>query len=146
MSAPLRINTPGVTHQNIDGEVIILNLNNGSYYSLAGSAATLWAWCENASEQQLIEAAQTYFTGDAAQIERETREFLAQLQTEELLVPHESSNAPSTQNVAADAEAFQTPKAEKFDDLADLLLIDPIHDVDAAGWPMPQGPLPTHKS
>lgn len=146
MSAPLRINTPGVTHQNIDGEVIILNLNNGSYYSLAGSAATLWAWCENASVEQLIEAAQTYFSGENAQIERETREFLAQLQSEELLVPHESPDAPSTQNVAPGETPFQTPKVEKFDDLADLLLIDPIHDVDAAGWPMPQGPLPTSKA
>jgi hypothetical protein len=31
---------------------------------------------------------------------------------------------------------------EVFTDMEDLLLLDPIHDVGDAGWPMPQTPPP----
>ena len=33
----LRINTPKIVHETIDGETVILNLDNGNYYSLVGS-------------------------------------------------------------------------------------------------------------
>ena len=33
--------------------------------------------------------------------------------------------------------AFETPVLEKYTDMAELLLLDPIHDVDATGWPHP---------
>jgi len=31
--------------------------------------------------------------------------------------------------------AFEKPKLQKFTDMQDLLLLDPIHEVDEAGWP-----------
>lgn len=39
---PLRINTPTVVGQVIDGEAVVINLQNGAYYSLVGSAAAIW--------------------------------------------------------------------------------------------------------
>ena len=32
---------------------------------------------------------------------------------------------------------YESPIVESFDDLETLLLIDPIHEVDDAGWPLP---------
>ena len=32
--------------------------------------------------------------------------------------------------------AFTEPVLEEFDDLKDLLLLDPVHDVAEAGWPV----------
>jgi hypothetical protein len=31
--------------------------------------------------------------------------------------------------------AFQPPTLESYNDMQDLLLLDPIHDVDDMGWP-----------
>ena len=36
---PLRINTPTVVHEAIDGETIILNIDSGFYYSLVETGA-----------------------------------------------------------------------------------------------------------
>jgi len=37
----------------------------------------------------------------------------------------------------ASGAPFATPVVEVFNDLADLIAIDPVHEVDAsAGWPM----------
>lgn len=35
---------------------------------------------------------------------------------------------------------YQPPQVEAFNDLQDILLLDPIHDVDEAGWPMAAPP------
>lgn len=63
--------------------------------------------------------------------------FLAELYAENLIVP--LPQAPSLQGTPATPVqklAFQTPVIEKFTDMADLLLLDPIHEVDeTAGWP-----------
>ena len=31
---------------------------------------------------------------------------------------------------------YTAPAVQKYDDLEDLLLLDPIHEVDEAGWPV----------
>jgi hypothetical protein len=31
---------------------------------------------------------------------------------------------------------YQAPTIERFDDLEELLVLDPIHEVDEAGWPV----------
>ena len=36
-----KINTPKIVHETIDGETVILNLDNGNYYSLAGIGADI---------------------------------------------------------------------------------------------------------
>ncbi len=37
---------------------------------------------------------------------------------------------------AGDRPAFEAPVLESYSDMQDLLLLDPIHDVDDAGWPV----------
>jgi hypothetical protein len=36
------VNTPTVAHESIDGEVIVINLISGNYYSLEGTGAEIW--------------------------------------------------------------------------------------------------------
>ena len=45
MSVPgrYRVNEPGVIHQSIDGETVIINLDSGAYYSLDAVGAVIWA-------------------------------------------------------------------------------------------------------
>ena len=42
MSA-LKVNAPRMVHETVDDEVIVIDLATGAYYSLAGSAAHIWA-------------------------------------------------------------------------------------------------------
>jgi hypothetical protein len=128
----MKIKEPKVSHQCIDGEVVVINLENGSYYSLLDLPARLWeliaaGWSR---AELLALVAETYphdATADA------TNAFLDEL-VREGLVLEESVDAKTTADVTLPA-AFAAPCLETFTDLQELLMLDPIHEVDAAGWP-----------
>lgn len=61
--------------------------------------------------------------------------FLGDLAAENLISAAEGSApllAPSDDDGAAE---FPAPRLERYTDMQDLLLLDPIHDVDERGWP-----------
>ena len=141
-----RINNPTVTHEIIDGEAVIINLDSGNYYSLVESGSLIWALVDkgaSASEvQDLI--GQTY-QGDATDIDRGVQELLTQLQQENLIVPVDEAPAVDLTelnqilpaNNGAEKSPFNPPQLNKYSDMQELLLLDPIHYVDEAGWPKP---------
>ena len=42
MERRLRVNSPNVMSETIEGEVIVINLATGSYYSLKDAGAAIW--------------------------------------------------------------------------------------------------------
>ena len=38
----------------------------------------------------------------------------------------------------ASARPYEPPQLEKYTDMQDLVLLDPVHEVDATGWPHPK--------
>lgn len=137
-----RVNTPTVTHEIIDGEAVIINLDSGNYYSLVDEGSFIWSLVEkgaSASELQNV-ILQTY-QGDAQEIDRGVQELLAQLQQENLIVPvdeaEEAADLQTPNNDNHEKPLFNSPSLNKYSDMQELLLLDPIHDVDDAGWPKP---------
>jgi hypothetical protein len=141
--AAYRINTPRVVHQTIDGETIIIDFNNGAYFSADGVGAVIWEQvAQNASVNDIVHALTQCYAGDHANIEREVERFLIELQRESLIVPLDGApSAPRVAPAIADQNltarpAFQAPSLLKYTDMQDLLLLDPIHEVDEQGWPI----------
>jgi hypothetical protein len=139
---PLRINAPQVVHETIDGETIVINLDKGTYYSLNGSAATLWTLLEQEpTVREMIEKAALIFSDFDQECQKKVEDFTAALFEEELIVVGQSSGiVASEQPMAAQFESmegalFSPPVLSKYSDMQDLLLLDPIHDVDDSGWP-----------
>jgi hypothetical protein len=56
--------------------------------------------------------------------------FIKTLQEEGLI--HE---AETTSDSFANLETIHDPKIDKYTDMQEMLLADPVHDVDTAGWP-----------
>lgn len=138
-----RVNTPTVTHETIDGEAVIINLDSGNYYSLVDVGSFIWGLVEkgaSASEVQDL-VLQTY-QANATDVDRGVEELLVQLQQENLIVPVdgagalELTEAPPSNN-GHEKPSFNPPSLHKYSDMQELLLLDPIHDVDDAGWPKP---------
>ena len=129
---------PPVIHQLLDGEVIVVNLDTGVYYSLAGVAADIWVAVESgASTAETVDELLAHHDAGRPEIESAVARFVAELEQEQLIVAAagaERDAAPSSTNGAA-KRAFEEPVLHKYTDMQELLLLDPIHEVDEAGWP-----------
>jgi len=133
-----RINTPHITHETIDGEVVIINFDSGCYYSLNSSGADIWEGiAQRANVGQIADMLSARYTGDRATMEGALLDLIRQLCDELLIVP--ADDKPAGEIVideSRERDPFDAPVLEKFDDMQALLLLDPIHEVDETGWPV----------
>jgi hypothetical protein len=139
----ITVNAPHVVGEIIDGEAVVVNLRDGAYYSMTGVGATIWAFVEQgATADQIVESLSGQYPEEAGVVRGAVDSFLSRLAGEDL-IREEPGTAPELGEASANGEPFADPVFEKFEDLKDLLLIDPIHEVDETGWPLRVGdPLP----
>lgn len=148
----LKVNEPNVVHETIDGETILLDLNTGNYFSLEGPGAVIWGYIQKTGDWKKVIA--TMAAADESKhavIDKSIREFVKELLSEGLLVEG-SPDAAADGDAALETQLknavtdFIAPTVNKYSDMQDLLLLDPIHDVDEKGWPEsnenPQANLP----
>lgn len=135
------VNRPDVMHETIEGEVIAINLVSGNYYSLRGSGAEVWVLVSEVGPigtAELADALAARYATPRAEIEAEVARFLAELAREGLVAPREPVEGASRPVLAAVGEprdAFEPPSLETYSDMQDLVLLDPVHQVDHMGWP-----------
>jgi hypothetical protein len=125
-----------IVSEDFDGEFVVLDLGSGRYYSMDAAASALWrAITAGVSLQALADAVEST-AGITAQA---MHDYAEQLVAHGCLA---RSDAPASAPVdPAIVEALKAstgpPKVEMFSDLADLIMADPIHDVEeTAGWPV----------
>jgi|SRR5947209_9107111 len=130
---------PGrVVHETIDDETIIIDLDTGIYYSLRGSAPTIWALVmQGCPGTQIVEEMQRRHPGDARKVSDATTELIMRLLEEGLIAYSGRGAHPEgvTEHSPDPPEAFSEPLLEKYDDMEYFLLLDPIHEVEEGGWP-----------
>jgi len=120
-----------VAHEMIDGEVIVLQFDTGFYYSLNSGAAKLWRWiADGATWAQIRAAFEPLHAEQAAGLDA----FGERLASENLVSKVDGAPATAAE-LPRGTERFEFPAMEKYGDMQDLLLADPIHEVDEAGWP-----------
>jgi Coenzyme PQQ synthesis protein D (PqqD) len=138
VSEPIRV-SPWVTHERLDDEVIAINLETGAYYALDGVAADCWVLSARGSEiDDLVVAITERYEVAEPQARSDVTGFLEELLRERLVVAgNDTEPLPASPLPPLPAKkAYVAPAVQKYDDLEDLLLLDPIHEVDEAGWPV----------
>ena len=138
-----RIRAPQVVHETVDGEVVAVDFDTGSYYSLRGAAEVVWgAVTEPASLSQVIAVVARRFHAD--DLAGDTGAFLDQLVAEGLLErregPHANGSSAEVPDTAHPTEPLGALGFEKFTDMEDIILLDPVHDVSSEGWPHTEPP------
>ena len=109
---------PDIVHEDFDGDLVVLNLQTGQYFGLNKAGAALWRGLAEGQDPDIM-------AGKAGS------DFAATLVGHGLLVAREGAGVSSTPLSLEEA-----PVVEVFNDLSDLIMADPIHDVDEdAGWP-----------
>ena len=139
------VNEPTVIQEIIDGEAIIADLGRGFYYSLDPIGSHIWsALVAGSSAVEIIDALVKRFNADRETIAAGTNALLERLVVETLIVPREGAPFPAAQPSFDDlgVVGFAAPVLSKYTDMEQLLLLDPIHEVDETGWPRQAGETP----
>jgi hypothetical protein len=131
-----RANFEDITFERLDGETIAINLSSGHYYSMSGPAADLFQMASSGAPLTMWWAdLETLFT--SAPNKTHAEEFIRSLEASRLIVFDNSSQEPERVILPNDYQRgeWTMPRLEEFEDLQDLILVDPIHDTSNLGWP-----------
>ena len=138
-----QVNSSNIIHETIDNEVVIVDLEKGYYFSLRSSAAEIWTCIlAGLSVDLIVNNLSRHYGIENSQLEGSVNEFINELSKENIISPAFSGiDSEDVKNLEphnpenAKFEEYSNPVLEKFTDMAELLLLDPIHEVDETGWP-----------
>lgn len=138
------LNSPSVVSETVEGETIVIHLETGAYYSLEGSAAECWDFVmRDGRDDQAVSWMCGHYGETRDVLSSAWKEFTDALQRENLVRKEnfdevQLAGTPSSEEAggaSAGSVAFTVPKIQKYEDMREMLLLDPIHDVSAGGWP-----------
>ena len=140
MSKRYQLRSPAVIHEVFDDEVVIVNLDSGDYFSLSDSGVDCWnCLLAGCSVDETMRVVASRYEGNLDEIRTSIQRLIETLEEERLVVRQEGDASPeaksnSVKGVQVKAP-FVSPLLKQFSDMRELLLIDPIHEVDETGWP-----------
>jgi hypothetical protein len=141
-STRFKINDPEVIQEIIEGEAVLVNLGTGVYYNTDKVGASILHHIgRGETVNQIINNIADEYDGNQEEIENGVYQLIERLQQEDLIVPDDDessehgSGSSTTIHYQGGTLAFEEPVLNKYTDMQDLLLLDPIHEVDETGWP-----------
>jgi hypothetical protein len=135
MLKQLELAAPECVADDFGGEIVALNLKNGVYFSMRDLAAGIWI--DLAAGHPVESVLGTISAHDAA-LKPDAQTVIERLCQEQLLRPAETAREAAAASAVREALAAGRVSLalESYDDMHDLIMMDPVHDVDAAeGWP-----------
>ncbi len=124
---------PRLAAEVFDGEYIIANLDTGLYYNIQGIAVSLVKALPFQDYNQVIQLLSNSFPENSRVIEQELTTILSELIAEEILLKEDVTGL--TENpLCIPPDEYTISHFNRYADMQDLLLLDPIHDVDEEGW------------
>lgn len=123
-------------NDTIDGETVLIDTEKGYLFLFTGIGPLLWQrlW-SGISPGALVDEVKAHYGESAAE---PTRTFLEALEAADML----RIDAPLDRSPAPDLvwpSEFVAPALEQYDQIADIIAMDPIHEVDSSkGWPYRQ--------
>lgn len=143
LSETFNISGPMVISETIENETVIIDLDQGAYYSLTGSGPFIWSLLDSPrSVSAIADAVVAVFSASPETSKTEVVKLLSYLAAEGLVGKAATEGAViPDERISKTKEnfgAFTAPEIKKFTDMEAMLLLDPIHDVNEEGWPHPR--------
>jgi hypothetical protein len=121
--------------EDFSNEIVIININTGSYFTIRGSSVTVLRWFfAPVTMLQIEKLVQETFPNEV----NEAFDFLDWLKQEGLVQPidvFEENVRESLPKSESNNLIFGEWTYSRFDNMSDLIRLDPIHDVSDKGWP-----------
>lgn len=137
-----QVNNDHVAYEFIENEVVIIHLDNGNYFNLEGVGADIWnGIVANMSKRDIVSFLINSYEGEEQLITESVNNIINQLESEELIISSDEiekiNHVTREYNETNQKSIFTLPVLQKYEDMQDLLLLDPLHDVnETIGWPM----------
>lgn len=144
MKRAFRINTPHIVYDFIEEETILINLKNGNYYNIDKYGSVIWEILAKSGDIDLfIDVVTQLFHLPDEQTKADIGVLITDLLAENLIVPLKVEEIPQIpmkidsikEIISGKLTDFQCPVLNKYSDMRDALMLDPIHEVDERGWP-----------
>jgi hypothetical protein len=144
-SLRLAVPTSRVAADTVEGEAVIINLDTGAYYTTEGAGCDAWQLL--ASGQTLghvVESLGSRYDADDGAIEGYVQQLVKTILAEGLMHALESDGTPPVDEsdegvdglrAVETRQPFEPAEFISYHDMKGLLLLDPVHEVDAEGWP-----------
>ena len=136
-----------VVYETLGGETLLIHLPSGTYFNLTGWGAPIWALLVEGHTLGEVRAAVAHragFTPEQRAQAEPVQSLVEQLVAESVLSLAVEAAAPA-QDIGTSAAwelapaAYSPPGLTRYEDMQHMLLLDPIHDATAAGWPAHDG-------
>ncbi len=138
----VKIKEPQIIWEHMENEVIVISLINGHYYNVQGIGMNIWlSIAKQVSPDEIACQIQAHYGLSSETIKHDMQQFIDTLVAEELIILTEPFEPPILPAITIWPEQYAAPTLTKYTDMEELLLIDPIHEVDEHGWPN-RYPLP----
>lgn len=131
----LEIAAPGCVADDFNGEIVALNLDSGYYFSFGKLAAAVW---RDLAAGHSVDAIVDNLATVDVELAEQARRLVADIIRHKLMRPASGAAAPSAslESLSLAVAGGAAIVLEIYDDMRDLVLADPVHDVDEqAGWP-----------
>lgn len=135
------LRNPKIAAEEFDGETILIDIEKGLYFTLGGFAVDLWRLCSD--PLMLVELFDSQEFKALNLNSEEIANFLDQLVENNLILKINKSRSEVITPTPLLFTSASTPIFQVYSDLAELIAIDPVHEVDASlGWPARQSNFP----
>ena len=141
----VRIDPRQVVYDIFENEILAINLETGAYYSMTGPSCRLWLLVNDGlAVSDIVDRFIAWHDDSPEAIAAAVHGFLARLSAEQLIVGADGAEPAAAAEPPPPPAVARTPlpafEMKAFTDMQDLLLLDPIHDVEESGWPLARAP------
>lgn len=131
-----KLNEEKMFYDMADGQAIVINFVTGMYYGASAlGSMVLDALMQGKEPKQIVDAIKNN-EGCAADIDQRVERFIAALLEKEIFISGDQPYSREPVNEIVVTDGNYSLELNEFAEVQDLLLADPVHDVDAdMGWP-----------
>lgn len=124
---PFAVNRDDVAAKVIDGELILIRLSDGTYYSMENVGTRVWELIEGGHDlPATVGAIAGWFGVPVERAEADVHAVVAELLAEQLIAPAGAGAAPPAPvPPPAAPAAYEAPRLNIYRDMGNLLALDP---------------------
>jgi hypothetical protein len=133
MKSTLHFDASTFDMEDFQSEIVLVNIESGIYYNMSGLAADLLRNLQEPVDESMIT---NWIQSLNDKSSEEGFEYLEWLLNEHIVV--KSPGGPGSAHTISKLDTDANTDLwiyHRFDDMADLIRLDPIHDVSQKGWP-----------